>query len=133
VMLFSRGNCFAVVKIVDKSYSCMLNASCESLRSGTANLFGRNNILQICDLVLLFHRVVVYFRMTFECLDFVVMVHSCKSHLSLTQSIQFFSVCYHTNRSSRDFRSCFLEENVGLWEYEERFIGTVTKNTAWAY
>lgn len=40
MLLSSRGTFFAVGKIVDKSCSYALNASCESLRSGTANLFG---------------------------------------------------------------------------------------------
>jgi hypothetical protein len=61
VVLFSRGTLFAVVKIVVKSCSNTQNASCESLRGGTANRVGRNNILQICDLVPLFHCFVVYF------------------------------------------------------------------------
>ena len=75
---FSRRNFFAVVKIVDKSCSYTLNASCESLRSGLQTFSGRNNILQICDLVSLFHCFVMYFGMTFEWLDFIVMVRSRK-------------------------------------------------------
>ena len=61
MVLFSRGTFCAVVKVVDKSCYCMLNASCGSLRSGTADLFGRNNILQIWDLVSLFRCSVVCF------------------------------------------------------------------------
>jgi hypothetical protein len=71
--------------------------------------------------------------MTFVWLDFIVMVHSCKSRLSLTvNSVSFCFVTLQTDLLGTS-GSCFLEENVGLWEYEERFSGTVTENTAWAY
>ena len=40
MVLSSRGTFFAIVKIVDKSCSNTLNVGCESLRSGTANLYG---------------------------------------------------------------------------------------------